>query len=88
MPQTSLIEMDKDSSKSVAVTDFVRSPQGRTLGITGGDALGIASGELTVTQDGPNGLTLTSSGGYVGPGAVTLEVTDKTSEDQTDVNTA
>ena len=89
VPQTSLIEMDKDSSKSVAVNDFVRSPQGRTLGITGAATLSASpAGELTVTQDGPNGLTLTSSGGYVGPGAVTLEVTDKTSEDQTDVNTA
>ena len=52
------------------------------LALTGaaGTLSASPSGSLSVTEDGPNGLTLTSSNGYVGPGAVTLEVTDQSAE--------
>jgi hypothetical protein len=89
VPDTSLITMDKDSTTSVGINDFVKSPAGRTLGITAAGTLSASpAGSLTVAEDGPNGLTLTSSNGYVGPGAVTLEVTDQSAENQQEVNTA
>ena len=84
-----LIQMDTDSTKSVTLADHVKSPQGRTLGIAAANTLSASpAGQLTVTANGSDGLTLTSSGGYVGPGAVTLEVSDQMSADQQDVNTA
>ena len=89
VPEGSLITMDTDSTKSVGINDHVKSPAGRTLGITAAGTLSASpSGSLSVTEDGPNGLTLTSSNGYVGPGAVTLEVTDQSAENQAEVNTA
>ena len=84
-----LIQMDTDSTKTVALADHLKSPQGRTLGIAAANTLSASpAGNLTVVPDGSTGLTLTSSGGYVGPGAVTLEVSDQMSADQQDVNTA
>lgn len=89
VPETALISMDQDATKTVALADYVKSPQGRVLGITAATTISSTpTGRLTVTENGPTGLTLTSSQGYVGPGAITLEVTDQTKADQTDVNTA
>ena len=41
-----------------------------------------------MTADSDGNLTLTSSGGYVGPASVMFEVTDQMSDDQKDVHTA
>ncbi|MDU0313668.1 fibronectin type III domain-containing protein [Phycicoccus sp. M110.8] len=85
----SLIEMGKDSTKTVAIGDYVKSPRARVVSLTTPDTLSASpAGNLAVENDGRNTLTLTSSNGYVGPGAVLLEVTDKENAQQTDARTA
>ncbi|KGN40727.1 Ig-like domain-containing protein [Knoellia aerolata] len=85
----SVIEMDKDASRTVRLGDYVRSPQSRVLGITSASTISTAPGSrLAVTADADGSLTLTSSGGYVGPASVMFEVTDQQSDDQKDVHTA
>ncbi|PRY58766.1 fibronectin type III domain protein [Knoellia remsis] len=83
-----LIEMDKDATKTVALSDYVKSPQSRVLGVTSPETISTApSANLSLTAEGGQ-LTLTSSGAYVGPASVMFEVSDQQSEDQKDVNTA
>src|SRR6476661_789776 len=84
-----LIEMDPDSTRTVALGDYVKSPRGRVIGITTPDTLSASpSDDLAAANEGKNSLTLTSSHGYVGPGAVMVEVTDQESVDQKDFRTA
>lgn len=84
-----LIEMDKDATKQVRLGDYVKSPQSRTLGITSARTISAApANNLKMTADAGGSLTLTSSGGYVGPASVMFEVTDQMSDDQKDVHTA
>ncbi|MFC7490603.1 MULTISPECIES: Ig-like domain-containing protein [unclassified Knoellia] len=84
-----LIEMDKDATRTVALGDYVKSPQARTLGITSASTISTApSRNLRLTADSDGNLTLTSSGGYVGPASVMFEVTDQMTDDQKDVHTA
>ncbi|MDT0212619.1 Ig-like domain-containing protein [Rothia sp. ARF10] len=84
-----LIEMEKDSTKTVRLGDYVKSPQERTLGITSASTISTVPGSnLALASDGDGTLTLTSSGGYVGPASVMFEVTDQMSDDQQDVHTA
>lgn len=84
-----LIEMDKDSTRSVKLSDYVKSPRARVVSITTGDNLSASPRDrLRVEADGRSGLTLTSSGGYIGPGAVMLEVSDQETVDQKDFKTA
>ncbi|HEY7718077.1 MAG TPA: fibronectin type III domain-containing protein [Pedococcus sp.] len=84
-----LIEMDKDSTKGVRLADYVKSPRARVVGITSGETISASPREhLTAEADGKDGLTLTSSGGYVGPAAVMLEVSDQETLDQKDFRTA
>jgi hypothetical protein len=83
-----LIEMDKDSTKKVDLADYVKSPRARVVSITTGDNVSASPADrLEAEADGRSGLTLTSSGGYVGPGSVMLEVSDQESVDQTDFRT-
>lgn len=84
-----LIEMDKDSTKTVKLADYVKSPRARVVSITTADNVSASPRDrLRVEADGRDGLTLTSSGGYVGPGAVMLEVSDQETVDQKDFKTA
>ncbi|TPG17093.1 Ig-like domain-containing protein [Pedococcus bigeumensis] len=84
-----LIEMDKDSTKSVELSDYVKSPRARVVSITTADNLSASPKDrLRVEADGRSGLKLTSSGGYIGPGAVMLEVSDQETVDQKDFKTA
>ena len=84
-----LIEMDKDSTKEVELSDYVKSPRGRVVGITTADNLSASPRDnLRVEAIDQHGLRLTSSGGYVGPAAVMLEVSDQETVDQTDFRTA
>ena len=85
----SLIEMDKDSTKSVKLADYVKSPRARVVSITTADNVSASPRDrLRVEADGRSGLTLTSSGGYIGPGAVMLEVSDQETVGQKDFKTA
>ena len=84
-----LIQMDKDSTKSVRLADYVKSPRSRVIGITSGETISASPREnLTAEADGKDGLTLRSSNGYVGPAAVMLEVSDQETVDQKDFRTA
>jgi hypothetical protein len=85
----SVIEMDPDSTKSVELADYVKSPRAKVVSMTTADNLSASPREkLAVTADGKSGLTLKSSGGYVGPAAVMLEVSDQETVDQQDYKTA
>jgi hypothetical protein len=84
-----VIEMDKDSTKSVKLADYVTSPRARVVSITTAENVSASpSDKLTAEADGRAGLTLTSSGGYVGPAAVMLEVSDQETLEQKDFGTA
>ncbi|MFW5470351.1 Ig-like domain-containing protein [Knoellia sp. CPCC 206435] len=84
-----LIEMDEDATRTVRLDDYVKSPQSRVLGITSASTISTApQARLAMTADSDGTLTLTSSGGYVGPASVMFEVTDQQSDDQVDVHTA
>ena len=85
----SLIEMDPDSSKTVALGDYVKSPRARVVALTTPDTLSASPAEdLAVTNEDKGTLSLKSSNGYVGPGAVMLEVTDRETVEQKDFRTA
>ena len=85
----SLIQMDPDSTRTVALNDYVKSPRGRVVSVTTAATVSAAPAEnLAVSLDDNRTLTLTSSGGYVGPAAVMLEVTDQDAVDQKDFGTA
>ena len=84
-----LIEMDQDSTKTIKLADYVKSPRARVVSITTADNVSASPTErLRVEADGRSGLTLTSSGGYIGPGAVMLEVSDQELVSQKDFKTA
>ena len=87
--QGALITMDKDSTKTVALEDYVKSTRNRKVGITAAETVSASPADkLTAVADGTSGLTLTSQGGYVGPAAVMVEVTDQESLEQKDFGTA
>jgi hypothetical protein len=84
-----VIEMHKDSTKSVRLADYVRSPRAKVVSITTTENISASpSDKLTAEADGKTGLRLTSSGGYVGPAAVMLEVSDQETLEQKDFGTA
>ena len=84
-----LVTMDRDSTLTVDLNDHVRSPRGRVVSVTTEKTVSASPAEnLAVALDDNRTLTLTSSGGYVGPAAVMLEVTDQDAVGQTDYGTA
>lgn len=84
-----LVQMDKDSSKTISLADYVRSPRGRVVSVTAADTVSASPAEdLGVEVTDNRTLALTSSNGYVGPAAVMLEVTDQTEVGQKDIGTA
>ena len=84
-----LIEMDKDSTKTVKLADHVKSPRGKAIGITAAATVSASPGEsLSARANGRNEVVLTSRGGYIGPAALMLEVSDQQSADDKDARTA
>ena len=84
----SLIQLDQDASRTVALNDYVRSPRGRVVSVTTAATVSASPSEnLAVSLDDNRTLTLQASGGYVGPAAVMLEVTDQDAVDQKDFGT-
>lgn len=84
-----LIEIDKDSTKTVALDDYVKSPRGKAISITAAATVsGSPREKLAATADGRETLNLTSSGGYIGPAAIMAEVSDQENADDKDVRTA
>ncbi|PKW25599.1 Ig-like domain-containing protein [Phycicoccus duodecadis] len=87
--QNAVIEMDKDSTRTVALNDYVKSPRGRVVSVTTADTVSASPAEdLDVSVTDNRTLELTSSNGYVGPAAVMLEVTDQDAVGQKDFGTA
>ncbi len=85
----SLIQLDKDATRTVALNDHVRSPRGRVVSVTTAATVSASPAQnLAVSLDDNRTLTLQASGGYVGPAAVMLEVTDQDAVDQKDFGTA
>jgi hypothetical protein len=84
-----VIELDPDSTETVALNDHVKSPRGRVVSVTTADTLSASpDANLAVTLTDNRTLELTTSNGYVGPAAVMLEVTDQDAVDQKDFGTA
>jgi hypothetical protein len=72
-----LIRVDSGKSVEVAVGDYLVDPAGKPLIITLPKRVWPApAGSITATSKGTNRLTVSGVGAYVGPAAVTLEVTD------------
>ncbi|WP_353951836.1 fibronectin type III domain-containing protein [Knoellia sp. S7-12] len=84
-----LIEMDKDSTKTVNLADHVKSPRGKVIGITAAATISASPGEsVSARANGRDEITLTSRGGYIGPAALMLEVSDQQSAAEKDARTA
>ncbi|MFC7485551.1 Ig-like domain-containing protein [Knoellia sp. CPCC 206453] len=84
-----LIEMDKDSSETVKLGDHVKSPRGKAISITAAATVSASPGQsLSAQANGRDQVTLTSRGGYVGPGALMLEVSDAEGAADKDARTA
>ncbi len=76
------ITMPTDSTVPVRLADYVADPRSRVVKVTTPDTVSTSPAQLvTATVVGPGELTLTASGGYVGPAALMLEVTDSTGPD-------
>ncbi|KGN31179.1 fibronectin-binding protein [Knoellia sinensis KCTC 19936] len=84
-----LIEMDKDSTTTVKLDKYVKSPRGKAISITAAATVSASPREnLTAGAEGRDAITLTSRGGYIGPAALMLEVSDQEAADDKDVRTA
>lgn len=71
-----VIRMDANSSKDVALRDYVMDPAGSGVQITSPDTLSTSpADDLAGEVPGASQLRLTSRHGYTGPAAVMLEVT-------------
>ncbi|MBK8446094.1 MAG: fibronectin type III domain-containing protein [Micropruina sp.] len=72
-----LIKVDPDSSVTATLGDYVMSPRGRTVRLTTADTLTASpAGRLSVEAVDDTHLEVTAKDGYVGPGAVTVQVMD------------
>lgn len=73
------ITMDQDSTKDVALADYVTSPRGRAVSVTTQDTVSTSpSADLRGEVSDPKALRLRASNGYAGPAALVLQVTDAT----------
>lgn len=71
-----LIELPSDSSRTVALSDYVESPRTQVVRIVGTTIPASPVAAVTAQVVDPSHFTLTATGGYVGPGSVTVEVMD------------
>jgi hypothetical protein len=77
-----VISVPEGQSATVAVADYVDDPRGRVVTLTTTDRLWASPASVSVTAPSADRLTVTAAAGYVGPGAVIVEVTDgKTLDD-------
>ncbi|MCL2736390.1 MAG: Ig-like domain-containing protein [Propionibacteriaceae bacterium] len=71
------ITMDQDSSKRFSVEEYVKSMRSAPVQITSDARLtATPAQDVTITMTSATGFEVTSSNGYVGPAAVSMEVTD------------
>ena len=72
-----LIEVAPDASVTATLDDHVMSPRGRSVRLTTADTLSASpAGKLTVEAPDDTHLKVTATDGYVGPGAITVQVMD------------
>ncbi|GAB2477257.1 Ig-like domain-containing protein [Jatrophihabitans fulvus] len=80
-----LIRVDRNGSRTIDLADHVVDPAGRPVRLTTADRLSAAPADgLRLTSSSPTSLTLTGTNGYVGPAAITFEVTDGATLDDPD----
>ena len=78
----SLIEVPQNGQVSKLIADYVVSPSGRPVIATTNDRMWASpAGGVGVTAESPSSLSVKGLADYVGPGAITLEVTDGASLD-------
>ena len=83
------VVMDQNATLSIRLGDYVADPRNRAVSVTTPDTVSASpAGLLTVTVTSPTELSLTASGGYLGPAAIMLEVTDSTGPDDVAPRTA
>jgi hypothetical protein len=71
------LQIGQDGSLAVAVSDDVVDPNGRAIRLTTKDKIWASPPNgLTATSTDEHGLALKATNGYIGPAAVTFEVTD------------
>ncbi|GGL32752.1 fibronectin type III domain-containing protein [Phycicoccus endophyticus] len=71
-----LVRVERDGSTVVDLDDIVLDPAGRDVTLTTSDRLAASPpGQLRVEAEGPSQLRVTALAGYVGPAAVSFEVT-------------
>ncbi|SDJ43585.1 Fibronectin type III domain-containing protein [Frankineae bacterium MT45] len=71
------ITLEKSGSKTINIADFVTDPSHKVVTLTTTNQLSASpSGGLQVTAAGAGQLTLHAAGDYVGPAAITFQVTD------------
>ncbi len=81
-----LIEVDKDATLTAQLGDHVMSPRGRTVRLTTQDTLSASpAGNLSIEAVSDTSFKITATDGYVGPGAVTIQVMDGESATDDDV---
>ncbi|QIM22414.1 fibronectin type III domain-containing protein [Phycicoccus sp. HDW14] len=84
-----VIEMDPDSTETVALNDYVKSPRDRVVSVTTADTLSASPAQdLSASLTDNKTLQLTSANKYVGPAALMVEVTDQDAVGQKDFGTA
>ncbi len=75
-----LITVRKNTAATVPLSDYIADARGRTVRLTTTDRMWASpSAELSVAAKGDQQLRLTPTKDYVGPAAVTVEVTDGSS---------
>ena len=83
------ISLPTDSTTAVRLGDYVLDPRGRSVRVTTPDRVSTSPAQhLSATVTSAGELALTASDGYVGPGALMLEVTDSTGPDDQAPRTA
>ena len=83
------IDLDPDGSQTVRLGDVVMSPRNRDVRLTTTDTLsGSPAEKVAIAAVNDTSFRVTAGDGYVGPGAVTLQVMDGESATDEDVLTS
>ncbi|GAA2394891.1 fibronectin type III [Catellatospora methionotrophica] len=71
------ITIGKNTSAKIDISEYVVSPSGKPVRLTTTDRIWASPPKgLVAANDGQTGLQLTSAGDYIGPAALSFEVTD------------
>ncbi len=77
VPKGTLLEMKEGESRSISLRDYVKDPSGSKVQLTERDKIFASpAGQLAVVPSSVDELTVTATKGYIGPAAISLEVTN------------